>query len=136
MPNYKFDRAKCVRVLPTETCPNCGWSIAFPRYLIGKDEEGRDTFSPPEPHEVLPSPVKVGEIKARCVNCGAAYNLDKVACSECGFEPKADEMYDKLREEKNAYLKRQFRPIIPPRAKPAPVNMAKDAPGPVQPKAV
>ena len=134
MPNYNFDRALCEPVVAKQVCRNCGWSTDNDRYLIGKDEEGGDAYSPKEPHIMVMSPIKVGEIKARCANCGAAYNLDGVACSECHFEPMADEMYEKLREEKNAYLKRQFRPIIPPRAKPAQVNMAKDAPGPVQPK--
>ena len=133
MPNYKFDRAKCVRVLPKEKCSNCGWSTDNPYYFLGKGEDGKETYSPAEPHEVIPEPVKASDIKARCANCGASYNMDKVACASCGFEPVSDEMWEKLRVEKNAYRKKQFLNILPPKAAPVQVNMAKGPIGLAQP---
>lgn len=98
------DRSQCVPVIPGGSCPSCGWTWNSPEYT--------------EPHPVLPYGKPNTEVSGKCANCGATYNLDAVKCAKCGFEPVADEMYDKVLAEKNRFRRTQLLAPLPVRAQP------------------
>ena len=106
----EVDRSLCVPVMPGGSCPNCGWSPERP-FIRGQVET-------PEPHAVLPHGAPKLNIKAKCPNCGATYNLDTVKCGVCRFEPASGEMFDKLKAEKNVLRRTQGLPPLPVRAEP------------------
>jgi ribosomal protein L37E len=75
------DRSKCIAVLPAgETCPNCGWA-----------------YGDLDPHPILPDTYK-------CAKCHSPYNLDQLACSQCGRVPGMEYVGGRLSKDARAEL--------------------------------
>lgn len=106
----EVDRSKCTPVLPGGECPNCGWTNERP-FIKGQPEVA-------EPHPVLAHGLPAGIASGVCANCGAAWNLDVVKCSACGFEPKDEAMYADLEKKKNAVRKSQYLGPMPVKGAP------------------
>jgi ribosomal protein L37E len=97
---------ECEPVVAGGQCPVCEWP---------NGKSGTRGFRG-EPHPVHAHGVPKVKIENVCANCGAAWNLDTVECSTCGWKPKDPTMEDKLIADKNAILKRMASSrMLPPR---------------------